>query len=265
MDENTYSRTISVPGADEEQAARISVKTGIDSSFFPSSGLSSEKLVQWTDRFLDTTAYSMDDMPGLLLEYLFDKIPATLCEAEVFLKSVSGESISRRVVARLHSVALALGSNTEKRENNLVKAVQELKKRKSFFCDLFSSLYESPPAGFLQQPPFYNMALLGRTPLSPRALLSYVKEIEKDMGRGWSKRNRPRPIDIDIIYYDEEICEEKDLRIPHRERMKRDFVLLPLTELLGEFRDPETGRRVRAGKGEGIHRLKSRGDIWKND
>ncbi|HOO60737.1 MAG TPA: hypothetical protein PLL34_09325, partial [Candidatus Mcinerneyibacteriales bacterium] len=78
MDEITYSRAISVPGADEEQAARISVKTGIDSSFFPSSGLSSEKLIQWTGRFLDTTAYSLDDMPGLLLEYLFDKIPATL-------------------------------------------------------------------------------------------------------------------------------------------------------------------------------------------
>jgi len=126
-------------------------------------------------------------------------------------------------------------------------------------------LYESAPAGFIQQSSFINMALLGRTSFSPRALLNYVKEIEEDMGRVWSKRNRPRPIDIDIIYYDSEILREEGLQIPHKERMGRDFVLLPLMELLGEFRDPETGRIIEAVESRGITKIKNRGDIWKND
>ncbi|HHH84483.1 MAG TPA: 2-amino-4-hydroxy-6-hydroxymethyldihydropteridine diphosphokinase, partial [Firmicutes bacterium] len=109
-----------------------------------------------------------------------------------------------------------------------------------------------------------NMALLGRTPLSPQALLKYVKEIEADMGRGWSKRNRPRPIDIFINSDATEILREESLWIPHRDRMRRDFVLFPLMELLGEFRDPENGEKIRAGESAGIARIKSWGDLWKN-
>jgi len=264
MDEIVFSRIISVPETFPGKTARLTVTAGTDSPFFPSSGLSPGNLVKWTNRYLDTYKDSVHYLSRSLLEYLYEKIPATLWKAETSLENSGGETTLLRSVTRLHGVALALGSNMGEREENLLRAVRELAERKSFFCDRFSSLYESAPAGYYQQGPFYNMALLGRTPLSPQALLKYVKEIEADMGRGWSKRNRPRPIDIDIIYYDTEILREESLWIPHRDRMRRDFVLFPLMELLGEFRDPENGEKIRAGESAGIARIKSWGDLWKN-
>jgi len=265
MDEIVYSRIISVPKASGGETARLSVTAGADSPLFPSSGLSSDQLVHWITCYLETFKDSLESLPGRIIGYLAERIPATRWEAEIHLGMPQGERCLLRSVRRFHGVVLALGSNVGKREENITSAVRKLTEAEGFFCDRFSSLYESAPAGYTAQGPFINMALLGRTALSPRALLDTVKEIEVEMGRTWSKRNRPRPIDIDIIYYDREILREESLQIPHRERLKRDFVLLPLTELLGEFRDPETGVKIEAGPGKGIGRIKSWGDVWKND
>lgn len=265
MDEIVYSRIISVPEVSGGKTSRLTVTAGSGSPLFPSSGLSSETLVYWTKKYLETFKDPVESLPGRIIDYLAEKIPATRWEAETHPVIQDGERCQLRSIRSFHGVALALGSNMGRREENLAEAVRKLTLHGAFFCDRCSSLYESAPAGYVSQDPFMNMALLGRTALSPRALLNTVKEIESEMGRTWSKRNRPRPIDIDIIYYDREILREESLQIPHRERLKRDFVLLPLIELLGEFRDPETGGILEAGRSTGIEKMKSWGDVWKND
>lgn len=82
-------------------------------------------------------------------------------------------------------------------------------------------------------PPFMNGAFEIETSLSPEQLLEVLKKIEKDMGRESKGDWKPRPIDLDILLYDDLIIDTPDLKIPHPEMGKREFVLKPLLDLIG--------------------------------
>jgi len=101
-----------------------------------------------------------------------------------------------------------------------------------------SSLYRSPPYGVLNQPPFLNAALWGFTDLPPRALLSFLKDVEKKLGRQPRCRWCEREIDLDLIYYGNLVINAPGLLVPHPERLKRAFVLKPAAEILPAFEDP---------------------------
>ncbi len=143
-----------------------------------------------------------------------------------------------------HTIYLALGSNLGDRRSNLAAALQRL--REVMEIDTVSSLYETEPMDYLEQPRFLNMVCSGKTSLSPRDLLKHIKEIETELGRQQTFRNGPRPIDIDILFYDDLHLTEENLTIPHPRMAERAFVLVPLAEIAPERVDPVSGQTVLA-------------------
>lgn len=139
-----------------------------------------------------------------------------------------------------HNVYLALGSNLGDRRGNLAAALQRL--REVIEISAISSIYETEPVGFLDQPRFFNIVCSGKTALSAQALLKYAKDIEAAIGRQPTFRNGPRPIDIDIIFYDDLHIAQDNLTIPHPRMTERAFVLAPLVEIAPDVVDPVTGQ-----------------------
>ena len=133
------------------------------------------------------------------------------------------------------TVYLGLGSNMGNRDENLDRAANYLSQRVRM--GKISSVYETDPVGNADQPRFLNMVCQAFTRLAPEALLALAKGIESKMGRT-GKSNSPRPIDIDILLYGEEVIETPELVIPHPEMAKRAFVLVPLAEIAPDLVHP---------------------------
>lgn len=138
----------------------------------------------------------------------------------------------------MHKIYLLLGSNLGDRQKNIDNAINELKA-----CGIIisrkSSLYNTAPWGYTEQPEFLNQALECFTSLEPVELLEEIKKIEKKMGRIDIVRYGPRIIDMDIIFYDDLILKTDKLIIPHPLMHKRLFVLKPLNEIAPDFIHPE--------------------------
>lgn len=128
-----------------------------------------------------------------------------------------------------HTIYLALGSNLGNRTDNLAAALAALPPLVQVLHA--SPVYETPPWGYTDQPPFLNQVIQAETELSPGRLLNFLKQIEADMGRRVTRRNGPRPIDLDILFYDDLVLESPGLSIPHPRLRGRGFVLLPLADL----------------------------------
>jgi len=125
---------------------------------------------------------------------------------------------------------LGLGSNLGNREDNLLRAIAHIGNDYPILA--ISSIYETAPVGYREQPSFLNMVLLidsGTT--TPHELLNFVKKIELKMGRKKSFHWGPRLIDIDILYMEGIEVESEDLIVPHRELLNRKFFLVPLSEI----------------------------------
>jgi len=141
-----------------------------------------------------------------------------------------------------HVVALGLGSNLGDRLARLRFAAVELK---DFLGDLrFSSVFETDPVHVTDQPDFLNACCTGRTSLSARALLRALQTIERAAGREDGERYGPRTLDLDLLLYDNSVIDEPGLRVPHPRMHERTFVLVPLLELLPEWRHPVLGLTV---------------------
>jgi len=128
-----------------------------------------------------------------------------------------------------HQVYLSFGANLGNRQANILQALQYVQTRTSI--KKLSSFYETEPVGYADQPKFLNITCQLETELLPADLLHFLKWIEKRMGRQASFRNAPRPIDIDILLYDELILKNLDLQLPHPRLHERAFVLVPLAEI----------------------------------
>jgi 2-amino-4-hydroxy-6-hydroxymethyldihydropteridine diphosphokinase len=137
---------------------------------------------------------------------------------------------------------LSLGSNLGDRRSNL-DAVQSALPPEAVIRKA-SSIYETEPWGYLPQPDFLNQILLVDTHLSARDLLAYLKDLENWIGREPSFRYGPRLVDIDIIFYGDQIIIEPDLEIPHPRFQDRAFVLVPLAEISPNFRVPGSDQTI---------------------
>jgi len=135
-----------------------------------------------------------------------------------------------------HTVYLGLGANLGDRRSNLVQALQYIRARATL--EKVSACYETKPVGYLEQPNFLNITCQITTTLSPHELLRFLKQIERRMGREVSFRNAPRPIDIDILFYDDLVLESPDVTIPHPSLSERAFVLAPLADIAPDLVHP---------------------------
>lgn len=142
-------------------------------------------------------------------------------------------------------VTIGIGSNLGDREFLIRKAVDALRDLPQTKVIQVSSLYDTEPVGEADQPPFLNAVAAIETELPARELLWHLLLIEKRMGRVRARRWGPRPIDLDVLFYDDQIIDEPDLTVPHPEAHRRAFVLMPLAELAPDFKHPVTGETVR--------------------
>lgn len=142
------------------------------------------------------------------------------------------------------NVYLSLGSNMGNRFEHLQNAVNALFEKVGSISKI-SSVYETPAMGF-EGEPFLNCALWMQTDLKPSKILKTILEIEKTMGRkrNISKIYVSRPIDIDIIFIDDEIIESEKLIVPHPEIANRKFVLQPLAELDSQLIHPVSNKKI---------------------
>jgi len=108
-----------------------------------------------------------------------------------------------------------------------------------------ASIYSTEPLEVRDQPWFLNTVVEASTPLGPEALLQTCLEVEQENRRKRDLSKGPRTLDIDIIFYGDEIIRLPDLSIPHPQFSHRRFVLEPLAEIASEFVDPMSGKTVR--------------------
>ena len=138
----------------------------------------------------------------------------------------------------MKKIYLGLGSNLGDRENNIKEALARIKEHIGHTVK-FSSVYETEPWGFNVSENFLNEVIEVETDLNPYAVLGAILKIETLLGRIRSeKQYSSRVIDIDILFYNNQIVNELHLNIPHPLLHKRMFVLVPLCEIAPELIHP---------------------------
>jgi 2-amino-4-hydroxy-6-hydroxymethyldihydropteridine diphosphokinase len=160
------------------------------------------------------------------------------------------------------TVYLGLGANIGNREANLRMALHGLTRMAR--VEAVSSLYETDPIGSVPQPTFYNAACGIEAGLEPESLLRFLKSLEHEIGR---RRSGPaggtRPIDLDILLYEDRLLESEDLTIPHPRLAERAFVLVPLAEIAPDARHPQRddtiAKLTEAVGSTGVRRIKDVG------
>lgn len=140
---------------------------------------------------------------------------------------------------------IGLGSNLGNREKQLEKAIAAIASGLPAIILKKSSIIETEPVDYLDQPRFLNQVILIETDLRPHDLLRQLQKTEGDLGRTKSFPKGPRTIDLDILLYDNIIMKTDDLIIPHPEIKNREFVLKHLLELEPDIMDPATGKKYR--------------------
>lgn len=135
------------------------------------------------------------------------------------------------------TVYLSLGSNIGEREGNLRAAIAALPQAGNLVNQL-SSIYETEPVDFLDQPWFLNCVVEAETELEPHALLQSLRAIEMQLGNKKEFAKGPRKLDLDILLYDSETLATPDLQIPHPRMLQRRFVLTPLAEIAPHLKHP---------------------------
>lgn len=125
---------------------------------------------------------------------------------------------------------IGIGSNLGDRQKNCLLAIDLLEK-KGIIIKKRSSMYKTEPWGIKDQPYFINMAIEVETDLNPKELLKILKNVESEIGRKETFKWGPRSIDLDILFFNDLIFLEDDLKIPHPLMHERSFVLKPLWEI----------------------------------
>lgn len=145
----------------------------------------------------------------------------------------------------VNNIFLSLGSNIGDRLGFLKFAVEKI--NENSLCNVLksSSVYETKPLGDLNQDNYYNAVIEIETALGFFDLYHLIKSIERKAGRMESNfKWSPRELDIDIIFYNQLIINSDNLIVPHSDYAERDFVVIPLLEICGDFKNPVTKKKL---------------------
>lgn len=148
------------------------------------------------------------------------------------------ESVSVEISRRWHKVYIGMGSNMGDRRAYLDGAVAGLQKLKGCRVLRVADYIETAPYGGVEQDDFLNSALELETLLPAEALLKALNDIEAEAGRERTIHWGPRTLDLDILLYDDMVCDTPELIIPHKELHLRDFVLRPMAQIAPHVRHP---------------------------
>jgi 2-amino-4-hydroxy-6-hydroxymethyldihydropteridine diphosphokinase len=144
-------------------------------------------------------------------------------------------------MAETKLIYLSLGSNLGDRAANLERAIKALSEIGVRVLRR-SSIYNTEPVDFLEQPWFLNCVVEAETSLDPPQLLEELQAIERKLGSRKLVPRGPRIIDLDVLFFETAVIHEARMEIPHPRLAERRFVLVPLAELAPEFRHPVLGK-----------------------
>lgn len=169
------------------------------------------------------------------------------------------ENVAVEISRKWHKVYLSLGSNMGDKRENLLEAIKRVGELENTEVVKSSTILETEPFGYIEQDNFLNVCLEVKTLLTPQEFLSFILKIELDMGRVREIKWGPRVIDIDILFYDNEIIQEDNLAVPHPWICEREFVLEPLSEIAPNYVHPLERKTImmlarklkESGKGNG--------------
>jgi len=140
---------------------------------------------------------------------------------------------------------IGIGSNLGSAKENCEQAIINLQKCSSISLLAQSSFYKTAPVGVTDQDWFVNAVVKISTTIDPQKLLEKLLSIEKEMGRVPREKWGPREIDLDLLYFDQQILNTETLKVPHPELPHRRFVLEPLNELDPEGIHPQLNKSNR--------------------
>ncbi len=144
---------------------------------------------------------------------------------------------------------IGLGSNLGDRGKNLQDALVLLEKW-GIKVVRSSSIYETEPIGYKNQPDFYNMVVEAETASTPEETLNILHTVERALGRIRDKNilpsgPRPRTIDLDLLFFNDQIINKEGLSVPHPRIHERRFVLIPMVEIAPDFFHPLLKKKMR--------------------
>ena len=165
------------------------------------------------------------------------------------------------------TVYLGLGANLGDRKANLSRALSLLAQHLTL--QEVSSLYETDPVGYAEQPQFLNAVCRATTTAPPEMVLSWAKEVEQALGRTPTVRNGPRMVDVDVLLFGDVVVDSPELIVPHPRLAERAFVLVPLAEIAAQVQHPVLKRSVaemlaQLNSQAGVRQVASRG-WWKGE
>ena len=148
------------------------------------------------------------------------------------------KTVSINISRGWHTAYIALGSNMGDKENYLNDAIAAINSDPMCIVDKVSDFIETKPYGYTEQDVFLNAAIKIQTLYSPKMLLDFLQKVEYEAKRVRTIHWGPRTLDLDIIFYDDEIIDEDTLIVPHQDMTNRDFVLIPLNQIAPHHMHP---------------------------
>ena len=154
------------------------------------------------------------------------------------------KTVAVEITRGWHTAFIAFGSNMGDKKKYLDDAIQGLRDMKEIVVEKVSGYLVTEPYGGVEQDEFLNGVLRVRTLLSPEDLLDRLHILEQAADRKRIVHWGPRTLDLDILFYDNEIIDTEELHVPHIDMENRDFVLKPLDEIAPYYRHPVLNKTI---------------------